>query len=282
MLKFRMIQPREIYPSPAVQFVIFELRYPTALFLDRQDGREAIYERLSEAFPLLQTVNTVQLPFPAGSGVIGASFAALPSEGSAIRMLNRDRSRSATLGPTSLQMEISIYEGFEDFAASIRQVLQAIAEVGTVQGIERLSLRYIDEIRIPEISDACAWAPYIDERLLGPGLFPAFPAHATDVSARYDLSDGLSLQLRAASMPADAQPTVSPAGPLRLRRSGSGPYFLLDTTGAWTLTDAEVPRFIVDDVLQLCERLHDPLYRLFEESITERLRDEVLRRESHE
>ena len=277
-----MIQPREIYPAPAVQFVIFELRYPTALFLDKPDGREAIYERLSEAFPLLQTVNTVQLPFPPGAGAIGASLTALPSAGSAIRMLNRDRSRSATLGPTSLQMEISIYEGFEDFAASIRQVLQAIAEVGIVQGIERLSLRYIDEIRIPGISDAPGWASYIDQRLLGPGLFPAFPPHATEVSAHYDLGDGLSLQLRAAAMPADAQPTVSPAGPLRLRHSASGPYFLLDTTGAWTLASGEVPRFVVDDVLQLSERLHDPLHQLFEESITERLRDEVLRRESHE
>jgi uncharacterized protein (TIGR04255 family) len=277
-----MIQPREIYPSPAVQFVIFELRYPTALFLDKPDGREAIYERVSEAFPLLQTVNTVQLPFPGGAGALGASFGALPSAGSAIRMLNRDRSRSATLGPTSLQMEISIYEGFEDFAASIRQVLQAIAEVGSVQGIERLSLRYIDEIRIPGVADAPAWAAYIDERLLGPGLFPAFPAHATDVSAHYDLGEGLSLQMRAASMPADAQPTVSPAGPLRLRSSGAGPYFLLDTSGAWTLTDEEVPRFVVDDVLELCERLHDPLHRLFEASITEQLRDEVLRRRANE
>jgi uncharacterized protein (TIGR04255 family) len=277
-----MIQPREIYPSPAVQFVIFELRYPTALFLDKPDGREAIYERLSEAFPLLQTVNTVQLPFPPGTGAIGASFGALSSAGSAIRMLNRDRSRSATLGPTSLQMEISIYDGFEDFAASIRQVLQAVAEVGSVQGIEQLSLRYIDEIRIPGVSDAPAWAAYIDERLLGPGLFPAFHAHATEVSAHYDLGDGLALQMRAASMPADAQPTVSPAGPLRLRSSGLGPYFLLDTTGVWTLTNEEVPRFIVDDVLQLCERLHEPLHELFEASITEQLRDEVLRRESHE
>jgi uncharacterized protein (TIGR04255 family) len=277
-----MIQPREIYPSPAVQFVIFELRYPTALFLDKPDGREAIYERLSEAFPLLQTVNTVQLPFSTGGGAIGASLAGLPSAGSAIRMLNRDRSRSATLGPTSLQMEISIYEGFEDFAASIRQVLQAIAEVGIVQGVERLSLRYIDEIRILGVEDAAGWAAYIDERLLGPGLFPAFRAHATDATAQYELGDGLSLQLRAAAMPADAQPAVSPAGPLRLRHSGSGPYFLLDTTGAWTLTSGEVPRFIVDDVLQLSERLHDPLHQLFEQSITERLRDEVLRRESHE
>jgi uncharacterized protein (TIGR04255 family) len=277
-----MIEPREIYPSPAVQFVIFELRYPTALFLDKPDGREAIYERVSDAFPLLQTVNTVQLPFPAAGTTIGGAFGALPSAGSAIRMLNRDRSRSATLGPTSLQMEISIYEGFEDFVASIRQVLQAIAEVGSVQGIERLSFRYINEIRIPGVADAPGWASYIDERLLGPGLFKAFPAHATDVSAHYDLGDGLSLQMRAASMPADAQPTVSPAGPLRLRNSGPGPYFLLDTTGAWTLAAGEVPRFVVDDVIELCERLHDPQHRLFEESITEQLRDEVLRRESHE
>jgi uncharacterized protein (TIGR04255 family) len=83
-------------------------------------------------------------------------------------------------------------------------------------------------------------------------------------------------------MPADAQPTVSPAGPLRLRSSGPGPYFLIDTTGAWTLSDGEVPKYIVDDALELCERLHDPLHVLFEASITERLRDEALRRESHE
>lgn len=275
-----MDQQPEIYPSPTAQFVVFDVRYPTALFLERQEGQEAIYERLSDGFPLLQTVNTLQFPLMA-PGAAGAplSMPGIPSATPSIKMLNRDRTRSATLGSTALQVEISAYQGFEDFAASIRQVLQAVAEVGTVQGIEHLSLRYIDEIRVPGLERTSEWGPYLDDRLLGPTLFPEFRVTTASVTAEYDLGGGFVLELRAAAMPKDAPPAVNPGGPLRLRTSGLGPYFLLDMTGAWKPPDAELPRFVVDDVLAQCDRLHDPLHDMFEAAITDRLRDEVLRRE---
>lgn len=93
-----MAEAREIYPSPTVQFVVFEMRYPTALFLERPEGKEAVYERLSEAFPLLHAINTVQFTFGSPPGILGGAIPGISPSASGIKMMNRDRTRSATLG----------------------------------------------------------------------------------------------------------------------------------------------------------------------------------------
>lgn len=269
----------EIYPSPTLQFVTLDLQYPLALGLQRQETREALYERLAEAYPLLQSVNTVEFQF---AGAVGGAppVAAPPTAAASIKMLNREKTRSVTLGATSLQVETSLYVGYDEFAASIRQVLQGVAEVASVPGINRIGLRYTDEIRIAGISKPADWAPYIDQRLLGPVRLAEREANATRCAIEFPLGEGRGLRMQYGAMPEGAQPAVDPAGPLRLRTTGSGPFFVIDMDAYWTAPETGIPRLIVDEVLDVCEDLHTPLHELFEASITERLREEVLRRPS--
>jgi len=74
--------------------------------------------------------------------------------------------------------------------------------------------------------------------------------------------------------------SVDPNGPLRLKSADHGPYFLLDIDSYWTSPAELVPEFALDDALMLCNELHSPVREVFEAAITEKLRNDVLRKES--
>ncbi|MBA2555865.1 MAG: TIGR04255 family protein, partial [Chloroflexi bacterium] len=66
--------------------------------------------------------------------------------------------------------------------------------------------------------------------------------------------------------------------PLRRREiEASGPYFLVDID-SYRASELEFMEFSVDGALEMCDRLHHPVRELFESAITDRLRDEILRR----
>jgi uncharacterized protein (TIGR04255 family) len=70
---------------------------------------------------------------------------------------------------------------------------------------------------------------------------------------------------------------VAPGGPLQRTTPPPGAFFLLDIDSFW-LPTGDVPEFTVDMIVELCVDLHKPVSGLFERLITERLREEVLRR----
>jgi uncharacterized protein (TIGR04255 family) len=69
---------------------------------------------------------------------------------------------------------------------------------------------------------------------------------------------------------------VAPGGPLQRATPAPGAFFLLDIDSFWVPT-GNVPQFTSASVGELCIDLHEPISRLFEHLITERLRSEVLR-----
>ena len=59
--------------------------------------------------------------------------------------------------------------------------------------------------------------------------------------------------------------------------NASGPLFKLDIDSFWQAVD-EVPEFGVDLILNQADALHEPVRYVFESLITDRFREEVLRR----
>jgi uncharacterized protein (TIGR04255 family) len=55
-----------------------------------------------------------------------------------------------------------------------------------------------------------------------------------------------------------------------------GKFFLLDLDSFW-LPETGIPVFETDRVSELIETLHEPVREMFEQCITDRLRNEVLR-----
>ena len=70
---------------------------------------------------------------------------------------------------------------------------------------------------------------------------------------------------------------VDPGGDLKRSSATPGPFFLMDIDSFW-IPIGGVPEFDVKALLTICDELHTPVGRLFERLITDRLREEILRR----
>jgi len=270
----------EIYPAAPLRFVAFELTFPPVPALTDEMAKREFYARLREPFPI---------PAAAPAGLGGFSLQLSPSVvgGSApiragsftggLRMMNRDRTASATLNADSVLVETSAYERYVGFRELVRMALEALQAVEEVPGMQRIGLRYIDELRIPGIKRPADWEPYVTPALRGPVTLIDADARVTQGLVEYRVGEHHTVTLRYG---ATQGWSVDPNGPLRLKSADHGPYFLLDIDSYWTSPAELVPEFALDDALMLCNELHSPVREVFEAAITEKLRNDVLRKES--
>src|SRR5664280_1839818 len=159
--------PSEVYPNAPVRFVAFAAHFPLSPRLQRQEGKEAVYERLAESFPLLEIVNAMQIQFPIALG--GESqLPGLPQVPQKLRMMNRERTRSVTIGPRLIALEFTDHESYAKLRELLVEVLGALVEVSEPAAMSGVALQYIDEIRHPSVKGACDWKGLLRDSLIGP------------------------------------------------------------------------------------------------------------------
>ena len=260
----------EIYPNAPVVLVAFEVRHPTTGPLSPAQLRK-IKQRLGTTVPIVRPGEVTNI-----QGVIGAAEGPTVRVEQFPRLLSRDSTISVSFREGGVVIETTRYGGWERMRKLIDEVLHARQQIGGLDGVERVGLRYIDEVRVPDQADS-SWQQWVDASLLGPtqvgeklGLQPTewqgitifTPGTDRTLALRYGLREGYA---------------VDPAGELKRRVPAPGPFFLLDIDSFW-MPSEEVPEFDVDQLLPIAEELHTPVRKLFENLITEELREEVLRR----
>lgn len=250
---------REIYEKAPLKLVAFELRFTPIPGLE--EGKwERVYESLREAFPVLG-------PPPQLSVELSPGGAQQRPRG--VRLLDRRRTQAAVLYDDAAVLETSSYHRYEEFIAIVEALLSAVEEVGPIPAVQRLGLRYIDEISVPD-NDSPDWAQYIDESLLRPvEMFRDLTTEDYRGALQLRAGDEHRVNFRYGVL---REPVVNPDGPLRIADSPSGEYFLIDLDSYWVAPEAEFPEFQLSWVLDRCEELHDPLRAIFERSITDELR----------
>ena len=254
------------YPSDTLRWVAAEVRYPTLEAIATGTPAE-FRESIREHFPIQEEETEVLL----GPG------ASAPQQSTRFRFLARDRLMSVTVGRNAVSLETTSYSGWESFRALFDHVLLALRDTVRPDGIARVGLRYIDEIRIPtSVPPIIEWKEWVDERLVAP--FPLDDAALqknVSIVLQFSEAPGYRTAFRAASLAAGR--TVQSQGPLRMPfETPEGPYFLLDTDASWTEPQRQLPEFAIDQIHDISDKLHAQCRRLFERSITQRLRDEIL------
>jgi uncharacterized protein (TIGR04255 family) len=260
---------REIYPNHPIVLVAVEARHPDAALLSPGE-RSEMKRLLGSSFPLPQPVQNTRLT---------ATGTAPPTIENEVvpRFATRDQTTAVTFGTESVAVETTKHQRFEHLCDLLRITVEARQKVAPVDGLVRLGLRYVNEVRVPDICDgATSWAEWVDASLLGPavvggqlGLVPEQWQGATvfgrgggrQVTVRYGPREGFA---------------VMPGGPLQRSTPPPGAFFLLDIDSYWVAT-GEVPEFTAEAIVELCSDLHEPVSRLFESLITDRLRREILR-----
>src|ERR1039457_853449 len=135
-----MSMPSEIYPQAPVRFVAFSARFPLSPRLQRQENQEAVYERLAETFPLLEIVNAMQIQLPINIG--GESLPGLPQVPQKLRMTNRERTRSVTIGPRLIALEITDHESYPKLRELLAEILGALVAVAEPAAMTGVALQY--------------------------------------------------------------------------------------------------------------------------------------------
>lgn len=263
------MRDREVYPNAPVVLVALEVRHPTAGPLTHAH-RLKIKQRLAEQLPILRSgqMATVQT-------TVGATMAPEVRTEEFPKYFSRDNTIAVSVRTEAIIIETTSYVRWEDLRELTSKVLTARQEVDGIDGVERVGLRYIDEIRVPD-DPGKDWALWVNSALLGPApvgeslglravqwhgitVFESGPDR--EVALRYGPREGYA---------------VDPGGDLKRPAPAPGAFFLMDIDSFWTPSDG-VPEFNIERLLMVCDELHAPVRSLFERLITDRLRKEVLR-----
>jgi uncharacterized protein (TIGR04255 family) len=251
-----------------LKLVACEVAFPPVPRFDTTEGQHAAYEALRDEFPIVGQQPQINIE-------VGPAGARQETRGA--RFLDRRRTKSVVLLSTAIALETSAYVRFEDFAEVVAQVLEALHDLANIPGVLRVGLRYIDEIEVPGVEAPTDWAEYVTPDLLAPSRpFEDLELTEYQGALQFSVAERHAVGVR---FGLHHTPVVDPNGPLRIERSPTHTYFLLDVDSAWTATPEEMPPFSLDEIAELLERLHHPVRDIFERAITERLRDEVLRKE---
>jgi uncharacterized protein (TIGR04255 family) len=262
----------EIYPNAPVVLAALEVRHPTADVLSQAQQRK-FKQLLGKDVPILRTAQLAN---------IEAMFApGAPAGPPTVRVekfpkyFSRDNTVAVSVREASIVVETTRYVGWSQFRELVTTALRARQDVGDIDGVERVGLRYIDEIRVPDQADA-EWEAWVDTALLGPvPLGEKLGLSATEWQGVTVFSSGSDRLLVLRYGPRVGY-AVQPGTDLKRPTPNPGPFFLADIDSFWTPSQ-ELPEFDASRLVETADELHAPVRRLFESLITDQLREKVLR-----
>lgn len=264
------------YRNPPLVLALLEVKHPEAPALSRGE-LAGLKAALLKTLPLQSSEDQVQVQVAVGPGAAGGSTQSQRMR-TVNRFLSRNRTTSVSFTSESFSVETTSYHGWREFREILGIVTAALKDVAPVDGMQRIGLRYIDEIRVPAAGGTTPdWSEWIHGDLIAPSS-PGLGLHPMQQQAvvqyRTDMP-GETVTLRYGAV---VGPPVVGDGPLaRPPAPPNGPFFLLDTDAAWEVTSGEpVPEMDVDFLLDTADRLHRPVKALFESALTPKLLTEVL------
>lgn len=270
-----MPQQTPRYPNDPLRWVAADVRFPPVDQLTAEvpgDFRASFKERFPVLEPMAQLALSLGVPGQPGTP---------PQQIMLHRMLQRDRLTSITLGREGFTLETTDYPGWTDFSKVLGEVVEQLETAACPDGVLRIGLRYVDEIRLPTPpATTREWARWIDPSLMGPLNLGSHEPSTANIGLQFGEPPGYVTVFRAGPVPRGR--SVNQDGPLRQPFPfPDGPYFLLDTDASWADPDRQVPPFTRDLICSVFEDLHGRAHELFEESVTDDLRT-VLRQTREE
>ncbi|MGI8845545.1 MAG: TIGR04255 family protein [Thermoleophilaceae bacterium] len=202
-----------------------------------------------------------------------------------LRLMTADMTTSLTLTAGTIALETTAYESVEAFTGLLEAALNAIGDIAPPPAVERVGLRYVNELRLAEaITNPSKWENWVCPELLAPfaGATEALSAAGVDGVAFNGAQTVLSWQLsQQRALIARLGPVFGPpaVGSDPLRRPvqpGEGPFFLVDLDGFWPNMPAPAERYDPTRLLSTVRELHAPIEATFLWATTEKFRKEAL------
>lgn len=262
-----MYPNREVFARAPLALVAAEIRFTDAARLRQQQTRDAIAIALEDRFPFAEPLHqtSVNLPWGGGAPAVQEQFGVV--------LKNANSTESLTIMSESLTYETTAYDNFEYLLESVTGACSVLVEAKVRPALQRVGLRYIDEIRVSEdIVDVRQWKRWINERLVGQlDVLPAdFPATASQAVMTFDLGGGRGLNYRCTAL---NQGTIVVPQHLRRMPVESGPFFVLDFDGFHDFNNQDTVQLSAEVVRDALSAVHVPCGIAFQNSITDEARE---------
>jgi uncharacterized protein (TIGR04255 family) len=134
---------REVFPNAPLALVAAEIRFTDAARLRQQRTRDKVAISLEEQFPFAQPLRLADLNLTQGG-------APQVQERLGVVLKNKSSTETLTLMSESLTYETTAYTNFSGLLQAVITACDALVEAGVRPAIQRVGLRYIDEVRVPE------------------------------------------------------------------------------------------------------------------------------------
>lgn len=260
----------DVYPSAPVVLVTLELRHPLSDRLANSEQR-SLKRFLTDHAPILRSgqMQTVQLTASSAGSDQQIDTEHFP------RFVNRTGTLTVSYRQTAVVLETTAYPGWDKFKAIAIDAFTARMQVSPVDAVERIGLRYIDEVRVPNGENPINWTNWLSDSVMAPSppddvalplaqwqgvaIYGTQPGHM--MLMRYGPQNGLAVNLEGGDLR-----RAQPADP--------GPFFLIDIDSFWTPSGG-LPEVDAERVMATCNEVHQPVRRLFESLVKDKLRDEV-------
>jgi uncharacterized protein (TIGR04255 family) len=278
----------EVYPSPPVAtpvtppvavtvtapvaLVTMEIRHPAADSLTESTGRE-LKHLLADSLPIERQAQDMSW------GMVAPGAGPTPTAERFVRYVNRDNTLAASMKTQAIVIETTNYTTFEALCDIAMRVVDARAQVSSLVGVERVGLRYVLEIRVPVgVDGRVEWGNWIAEPLLGPQRLAPTGLSLTEwqgAAVYREPQPGRSLVVRYG--PGFGQALDANYHLRRVRLVQPGPYFLMDIDSFWTPSGGSIPEYHRDELLSTYQALYAPARSVFQEMLTSRMKDDLLR-----
>lgn len=265
-----MYPKREIFPSSPLALVAAEIRFTDAPRLRQEATLDSIAVALEDLLPLhaQQQEQTFKVDMTAGQHPQIESVTGRV-------MKNLVSTEAATIFPDRLTFETTEYAEFDSFRNAVLACVRALTEAKVTPAIERVGLRYLDEIRTPSapVANAREWDEWIDRRLvdqlyIGP---PNASIGRAEGLVSYDLKNRRGLNFRYGALPRGA--VVVPPNLIRRPFEQDVPFFVLDFDGFEDFSGAAATLLDEAVVLKTLNAVHGPSGETFQNAITDKARE---------
>ncbi|WP_410785732.1 TIGR04255 family protein [Kribbella sp. C-35] len=263
-----MYPNREVFRNAPLALVAAEIRFTDAARLRQQVTKDEVAIALEERFPFAEPLQRGEVTLNLGLG--GAPPQIQERQGVVLK--NASSTETLTVMSESLTYETTAYRSFNELLDVVRSACDALVAAKVRPAVQRVGLRYIDEVRVPEtISDVRQWGTWINSRLIGQlEVGPDdYPATAMQSVTTFDLGGGRGLNFRCAAL--NQGPIVVPQF-LRRPPIQSGPFFVLDFDGFHDFTGQEAVPLSSEVVCDSLSAVHLPCGTAFQRSITDEAR----------
>lgn len=260
---------REVFPNAPLAFVTCEIRFPLAPRLVHDESIEALAEALADTLPVRVHEN-YRVSIQSGDEQ------PVESDLNRFRFLNKARTTSVAVTQDSLSVETTDYDEWRNFKAIVLQAIEAVEDMTRIAGVERIGLRYIDEIRVPEeFGDVSGWRGWISDDVLG--HLDVLAGYSPESSQRIVQLIGPTGQLTIRYAALSGGGVISD-GPLkRLTPATEGPFFVIDTDSHRYTPDEEMLNFSIDTLSPILDDLHEPAGTVFYRAVTDKTRQHFRR-----